>query len=152
MSEHARGASQGEKDDFYALFEKDMTTVKTDIARLSDQIADTATTLGAIARSNARRGLKTARAGVDGLAANASERAGAAGGALSIVAKDTASSVGDTLSETVEDRPLALFAVALAIGFLIGAMWRRLLLPPCAPLIEMSKERGSAPQISRRGA
>ena len=125
MSDHARNASHGEKDDFYALFEKDMTKVKTDIARLSDQIADTATTLGTIARSNARRGLKSARAGVDQFAASASGRAGAAGSALGIVAEDSASSVGDTLSEIVEERPLASLALALATGFLIGASWRR---------------------------
>jgi ElaB/YqjD/DUF883 family membrane-anchored ribosome-binding protein len=124
-SEHARGASHGEGDDFYAQFEKDITKVKSDIARLSDQIADAVSTLGTIAQSNARRGMKRARVGVDELAASASERAGAAGGALSIVAKDTASSVGDTLSDTVEDRPLASLALAVAIGFLIGLIWRR---------------------------
>jgi ElaB/YqjD/DUF883 family membrane-anchored ribosome-binding protein len=112
-------------DNAYLRLEKDITTVKTEIARLSDQIADAVNALGVIAQSETRRGFKRARANVNALASDASERAGAAAGAVSIAAQDAANSIGDTLSDAIEERPVASIALAMGIGFLVGAAWRR---------------------------
>ncbi len=112
-------------EDAYIRLEKDITAVKTEIARLSDQIADAVNALGVIAQSETRRGLKRARANVNALASDASDRAGAAAGAMSIIAQDTANSIGDTLSDAIEERPVASLALAMGLGFLIGVTWRR---------------------------
>jgi len=112
-------------DDAYARLEKDMTAVKTEIAHLSEQITDAVNALGAIAQTETRRGLKRARANVDALASGASDRAGAAAGAMTAVAQDTASSIGDTLADAIEERPVASLALAMGLGFLIGVTWRR---------------------------
>ena len=122
MNETAKNAAQNEADDkAYARLEKDLTAVKNDIADLSQQISDAVTALGVIAQSQARRGLRNARANVDSLMSDASDRAGAVANA----AQDAASSVGDTLADVIDERPVATLAFALGLGFLIGVTWRR---------------------------
>ena len=40
-------------------------------------------------------------------------------------AQDAASSIEETLEDVITQRPLATVALALGLGFLIGATWRR---------------------------
>ncbi len=66
MNETAKDAAQSAADDkAYALLEKDLTAVKNDIAHLSQQVSEAVNALGAVAQSQARRGLRNARANVD---------------------------------------------------------------------------------------
>jgi len=99
----------------------DLEAVKGDIARLSQQIGDVVNTLGSLAKSQARRGLRQARANVDTLASEASDRAEAVADA----AQAAANTIEDTLSDAILDRPIASIALALGLGFLIGVTWRR---------------------------
>ncbi len=122
MNETAKNAAQSEADDkAYARLEKDLTAVKNDIADLSQQLSDAVNALGVVAQSQARRGLRNARSNVESLASDASDRAGAVANA----AQDAASSVGDTLADVIDERPVATLAFALGLGFLIGVTWRR---------------------------
>ena len=122
MNETAKDAAQHAADDkAYARLEKDLTAVKNDIAHLSQQISEAVNALGAVAQGQARRGLRNARANVDSVMSDASDRAGAAVSA----AQDAASSVGDTLADVIQERPVATLAFALGLGFLIGVTWRR---------------------------
>lgn len=99
----------------------DMEAVKADISRLSQQVAEVVSTLGSLAKSQARRGLRQARANVDGIVSEASDRAGAAAEA----AQGAAASIEETLSDAILDRPIASMGLAVALGFLIGVTWRR---------------------------
>lgn len=101
--------------------QKDMSAVKNDIANLSQQIAEAVNSLAALAQKQAKRGLKNARANVDSMVSDASERAGAVVGA----AQDAAASIGDTLEDAIQERPIAAVGIALGLGFLIGVTWRR---------------------------
>ena len=65
-------------EDATVRLEKDIAAVKTEIAHLSQQIADAVNALGVIAQNETRRGLGRARANVGAFTADASERAGAA--------------------------------------------------------------------------
>ncbi len=122
MNETAQDAAQSEADDkAYARLEKDLTAVKNDIAHLSQQISEAVHALGAVAQGQARRGLRNARANIDSVMSDASDRAGAVASA----AQDAASSVSDTLADVIEERPLATLAFAFGLGFLIGVTWRR---------------------------
>jgi ElaB/YqjD/DUF883 family membrane-anchored ribosome-binding protein len=73
------------------------------------------------AGKQARRGYKQARANVDSAVDDMSER----GGAMMDAAHDAASSIEESLEEIIAERPLATVGLALGLGFLIGAMWRR---------------------------
>jgi ElaB/YqjD/DUF883 family membrane-anchored ribosome-binding protein len=122
MNETAKDAAQSAADDkAYARLGKDLTAVKNDIAHLSQQISEAVNTLGAVAQGQARRGLRNARANVDSVMSDASDRAGTVVSA----AQDAASSVGDTLADVIQERPVATLALALGLGFLIGVTWRR---------------------------
>jgi ElaB/YqjD/DUF883 family membrane-anchored ribosome-binding protein len=105
----------------YQRLEKDVSTVKSDIAALTDQITDALNTFAAQAGKQARKGYKQARANVDSALDDASER----GSAMFDAAQDAAVSIEETLEDVITQRPLATVGLALGIGFLIGATWRR---------------------------
>ena len=77
--------------------------------------------LSTVAQGQARRGLRHARANVDSVMSDASDRAGAVANA----AQDAASSVEDTLTDVIQERPVATLVLAFGLGFLIGVTWRR---------------------------
>jgi ElaB/YqjD/DUF883 family membrane-anchored ribosome-binding protein len=105
----------------YERLEKDVGNVKNDISALADQITDALNALAGTAGKQARRGYKNARANVDSVVDDLSERSGAMMGA----AQDAAASVEETLENVITERPLATVGLALGLGFLIGVTWRR---------------------------
>lgn len=105
----------------YDRLEKDMAAVKNDISALTDQITDVLNSFAGTAKKQARRGYKEARANVDSAVDDMSER----GSAMMDAAQDAAYSIEESLEDVITQRPLATVGLALGIGFLIGAMWRR---------------------------
>jgi ElaB/YqjD/DUF883 family membrane-anchored ribosome-binding protein len=105
----------------YERLEKDVTSVKNDISALADQITDALNTLAGTASKQARRGYKNARANVDSVVDDLSDRSSAMMGA----AQDAAASVEETLENVITERPFATVGLALGLGFLIGVTWRR---------------------------
>ena len=105
----------------YERLEKDVTAVKNDISALTDQITDVLNSFAGTAKKQARRGYKEARANVDSAVDDMSER----GSAMIDSAYDAASSLEESLEDTITQRPLATVGIALGIGFLIGAAWKR---------------------------
>jgi ElaB/YqjD/DUF883 family membrane-anchored ribosome-binding protein len=105
----------------YELLEKDVANVKDDIGALAEQITDALNTFAGTASKQARRGYKQARANVDSVVDDLSER----GGAMMDAAQDAAVSVEETLENAITERPLAAVGLALGLGFLIGVTWRR---------------------------
>ena len=105
----------------YERLEKDVTTVKSDIAALTEQITEALNNFAGTATKQARRGYKQARENVDSAMDEASER----GGAMLGAAQDAAVSLEETLEDVITQRPLATVGLALGLGFLIGMTWRR---------------------------
>jgi ElaB/YqjD/DUF883 family membrane-anchored ribosome-binding protein len=105
----------------YERPEKDVTAVKNDIAALTDQITDALNSFAGTASKQARRGYRQARAGAEQAVDDMSER----GSAMMDAAQDTASSIEESLEDVITQRPLATVGLALGLGFLLGAMWRR---------------------------
>ena len=101
--------------------EKDVAAVKNDISALTDQITDALNSFAGTARTQARRGYKQARENVDATVDDMGER----GSAMMDAAQDAASSIEETLEDVITQRPLATVGLALGLGFLIGATWRR---------------------------
>src|SRR6185369_238885 len=87
----------------YDRLEKDVTAVKTDIAALTNQITEALNSFAGTAKTQARRGYKQARANVDAVLDEASER----GGAMMDKAQDAATSIEGTLEDVITQRPLA---------------------------------------------
>jgi ElaB/YqjD/DUF883 family membrane-anchored ribosome-binding protein len=105
----------------YQRLEKDVTSVKNDIAALTEQITDAINTFAGSAKKQARRGYRQARENLDSTLDDVSERGSAVLGA----AQDAAVTVEETLEDVITQRPLATVALALGLGFLIGVTWRR---------------------------
>ena len=105
----------------YDRLEKDVAAVKNDISALTDQIGDALNSFAGIAKKQARHSYKQARANVDSTVDEMSER----GGAMMDAAQDAAHSIEETLQDVITQRPLATVGLALGLGFLIGATWRR---------------------------
>jgi ElaB/YqjD/DUF883 family membrane-anchored ribosome-binding protein len=101
--------------------EKDVAAVKNDISALTDQITDAINSFAGTAKKQARRGYKQARANVDTAVDDMSER----GSAMMGAAQDAAHSIEETLEDVITQRPLATMGLAIGLGFLIGATWRR---------------------------
>jgi ElaB/YqjD/DUF883 family membrane-anchored ribosome-binding protein len=101
--------------------EKDVAAVKNDISALTDQITDALNAFAGTATKQARRGYNQARANVDTAVDDMSER----GSAMMDAAHDAAHSIEETLEDAITQRPLATVGLALGLGFLIGATWRR---------------------------
>ena len=108
-------------DNAFARLEKEMANMRDAIGGLSDQISDAATDIGAVAQEQARRGMKHARANMGSMVTDASDRLGV----VANRAQSQASSLGDSLEDAVQERPLSTLALALGLGFLAGVIWRR---------------------------
>lgn len=112
-------------DDAFTRLEKEMAAMKNAIGGLSDQIADATSDIGTAAQEQTKRGLKYAREyggeNADSIVAGASNRVGAAANA----AQSQASSLAGALEDAVRERPLYIVALALGLGFLLGATRRR---------------------------
>ena len=105
----------------YQRLEKDVSTVKSDIAALTDQIADAINTFAGQAKKQAKYGYKQARVNAESALDDASER----GSAMMDAAQDAAVTLEETLEDVIIQRPLATVGLALGLGFLIGVTWRR---------------------------
>src|ERR1700761_8401557 len=105
----------------YERLEKDVTAVKNDIAALTEQITDALNSFAGTAGKQARRGYKQASANAESAMDDMSER----GGAMMDAAQDAASSIEESLEDIITQRPIATVGLALGLGFLIGAVWRR---------------------------
>jgi ElaB/YqjD/DUF883 family membrane-anchored ribosome-binding protein len=95
--------------------------VKSDIAALTDQITDALNSFANSAGKQARRGYRQARDNMDSTLDDVSER----GSAMMGAAQDAYGTIEETLEDAITQRPLATVGLALGIGFLIGAAWRR---------------------------
>ncbi len=115
------GESEAAMKTNYDRLQKDVDAVKTDISSLADQISDALNALAGSARSQARQGYRQARSNVDSMVSDL----GRQGSAALESAQDAASTLGDSLEEAVQERPLASVALALGLGLLIGITWRR---------------------------
>ena len=122
MRDDMRDAMKNLADDAsYQRLEKDVTAVKNDIAALTDQITDALNSFAGTAGKQARRGYRQARASAEQAVDDMSER----GSAMLSAAQDAAVTLEETLEDVIVQRPLATVGLALGLGFLIGAAWRR---------------------------
>jgi len=92
----------------------DLQALRDDVARLAQQIADIFAAKG----GNAWR---HARSGVDEAIADAEDRGRDAIDAV----REVGDNLAGAIDESLKQRPYTTLALALGIGFLFGASWRR---------------------------
>jgi ElaB/YqjD/DUF883 family membrane-anchored ribosome-binding protein len=87
--------------------QEDLTAMRDDVGKLSQQVVDLLSAKGSAAYKSAKK--------------NFDAKTGEAAEAVREVRDTFASAIEDS----VQERPYATLAIALGIGFVIGATWRR---------------------------
>jgi ElaB/YqjD/DUF883 family membrane-anchored ribosome-binding protein len=87
--------------------QEDLTAMRDNVGKLSQQVVDLLSAKGGDAYKRAKK--------------NFDAKTGEAADAV----RDVRDTFADAIEESVQERPYATLAIALGIGFVIGATWRR---------------------------
>ena|SRR6201987_571580 len=103
----AAGAASGD-------LQMDLQTLREDFSRLAQQVADIVANRGTAA-------WQRARSGVDGVMSDAQDKSREAVDAM----REVSDKFVEAIDESIKDRPYTTLAIAVGLGFLFGATWRR---------------------------
>jgi ElaB/YqjD/DUF883 family membrane-anchored ribosome-binding protein len=98
--------------------QRDLEVVREDLTRLAQQVGSIVSAGGNDAIGELKAQLNRIRDGVENAISSA-------GGKSIDAVKDTTDSMLDALEASVRNRPIATLGIALGLGFLFGAIWRR---------------------------
>jgi len=121
MAEVARNAAGNGGNVTSKEMDREIERLKTDMAQISQHVSKLLNATGSHAARKARNQMNRARKSVDGVLSEASDMGGEAADAMREV-RDT---LADAVEESVQNRPFTTLAMAVAAGFVIGAIWRR---------------------------
>ena len=107
--ESGRAASAASGD-----IQADLEALRNDVARLATQIADIFASKGNAAWSRAK-------SNVEGVVSDVSAKGQEAVDAV----REVGDNMVDAIDESLKNRPYTTLALAVGIGFLFGATWRR---------------------------
>ncbi len=94
--------------------QKDLQMLREDFSRLAQQMADIVANRGTAA-------WQRARSGVDDVMSDAQDKSREAVDAM----REVSEKFVETVDESIKNRPYTTLAIALGLGFLFGATWRR---------------------------
>ena len=107
--EAGQAASAGARD-----IQADLVGLRDDVARLTHQITDIFATKGTASWQRAKSDL-------DGVISDAGEKGREAIGAV----REVGGNVVDAVDKSLKQRPYTALALAVGLGFVFGAIWRR---------------------------
>jgi ElaB/YqjD/DUF883 family membrane-anchored ribosome-binding protein len=96
-------------------------TLKGDVARLTEQLANLVDTTKDEAIDEVRNQMQRVKRTIDDLLAGVSDR----GQEAVETVRDVAEDFSGTLERSVRRQPLLTLALAVCLGFICGAAWRR---------------------------
>jgi len=109
LREVRQAASQASGD-----IESDLKALRDDFGRLAEQVAD-------IVAGKGQAAWRRARGSVDDAVAGAQDKGREAVDAM----RDVSDTFVDAVDESIAKRPYTTLAMVAAIGFVVGAAWRR---------------------------
>ena len=98
--------------------QRDMQSLRDDLARLAQQVTGLVSETGSEALGEAKKRARRIREDLDETVSEAGERGREA---LSEVSEN----IGEALEESLREHPLTTVALAVSLGFLFGSIWRR---------------------------
>jgi ElaB/YqjD/DUF883 family membrane-anchored ribosome-binding protein len=101
--------------------DREIERLKNDMAQISEHVSKLISATGNQAARKARYQVNRARQSVDGVLSDAGELGTEAADAM----REMRDTLADSIEESVQNRPFTTLAIALAAGFVIGAVWRR---------------------------
>jgi len=99
----------------------DLQKLRRDIGRLADQVSNSLQEAGDDALTEAKAQIRRIKDNVDTIISSAGEKGLDATKAV----REVTDNVGIAVEESLRARPFATLAVAIGIGFIFGAAWRR---------------------------
>jgi ElaB/YqjD/DUF883 family membrane-anchored ribosome-binding protein len=109
LREVGRAASAASSD-----IQKDLQALRDDLAHLAEQV-------GEIVAAKGNAAWRRAKSGVDGVVSDAQDKGREAAHAM----RDVSDNFVDAIDESIQNRPYATLALVAAVGFVVGAAWRR---------------------------
>jgi ElaB/YqjD/DUF883 family membrane-anchored ribosome-binding protein len=109
VREAGKAASGSAKD-----IQEDLEALREDVAKLTSQLADILTAKG-------NQAWRKAKSNVEGVISDVEAKGMEAVGAV----REVGDNMLDAVDESLKKRPYTTLALALGIGFLFGATWRR---------------------------
>ena len=94
--------------------QKDLQTLREDFSRLAQQVAEIIANRGSAA-------WQRARSGMDDAMSDAQDKSREAVDAM----REVSDKFVEAVDESIKERPYTTLAMALGLGFLFGAIWRR---------------------------
>jgi ElaB/YqjD/DUF883 family membrane-anchored ribosome-binding protein len=110
----AMSAASAKISDAAPDVEQDLQALRSDVAKLTQQLAD-------LAAAKGNEVWQRARSSVDDVVESASAKGQEATDAVSEVRDNLVGAIDDSL----ENRPYTTLALSLAAGFVLGALWKR---------------------------
>ncbi len=95
--------------------------VQEDVAALRDDVAKLAQQIGDIVASRGNAAWQKAKSNIGGVISDAESKGMEAMGAV----REVGDNMVDAIDESLKKRPYTTLALAVGIGFLFGATWRR---------------------------
>ena len=95
-------------------FQRDLESLRDDLARLADQVRNIVTTKGSAA-------WQRAKTRADGVMSDAQAKGQDAASAV----RDVSGHLADAVDESIKNRPYTTLALAVGLGFLLGTSFRR---------------------------
>ena len=94
--------------------ESDLQTLRDDLRRLAEQVAD-------IVAGTGNAAWQRAKSSVDGVMADAQDKGREAAGAV----REVSDNFVEAIDESIKTRPYTTLAIVAGLAFLFGATWRR---------------------------
>jgi ElaB/YqjD/DUF883 family membrane-anchored ribosome-binding protein len=104
-----------------ADIEKQLETIREDVAQLTHQVADLISQAKDDTMAQVRSQVRRAKAQADSVVSDVKDSGREAVDAF----RDVADTFGDAIEDSLKRRPYATLAMVAGIGFLFGAAWRR---------------------------
>lgn|SRR5262249_44107674 len=99
--------------------QRDMQSLRDDLARLAQQVTGLVSETGSEAVGEARKRVRQLRENLGNIdMAEAGERSREA-------LSDVSETIGEALEDSLRDHPLTTITLAVGLGFLFGTAWRR---------------------------
>lgn len=114
MATSTSPSASGNGSHLKETMDREFESLKGDVTKLTQQVADLVSETGSRAYRRARKNL-------DGVISEASDKGQEAVDAV----RDVTHTLGDAVEDAIYKRPVTTIAMAACIGFLIGAIWRR---------------------------
>ena len=108
-----RGVSDATRD-----VQQDLQALREDLGALAEEVTGLMSSSGNQALDEVKDRVRRIRSGLDDVMSNAGARGRDA-------LHDASETLSDALEEHIKERPLTTLALAVGLGFILGASWRK---------------------------